>query len=80
MYRLHLHSLLSAVGGVTACIALSPVQQLMTVLLVMPFLSDVHIDEFQAYALTEPANFFATNLSDALEELAAIQQQQQQLK
>lgn len=33
---------------------------------------DVHIDEFQAYSLTEPPNFFGTDLSDALDALRPL--------
>ncbi|KAG1677571.1 hypothetical protein FOA52_014469 [Chlamydomonas sp. UWO 241] len=33
---------------------------------------DVHVDEFQAYCLTEPANFFGIDVSDALEELQPL--------
>mmetsp|Transcript_40695 Transcript_40695/g.90475 ORF Transcript_40695/g.90475 Transcript_40695/m.90475 type:complete len:173 (-) Transcript_40695:68-586(-) len=35
---------------------------------------DVHIDEFQAYALTEPPNFFGMDISDALDEMRPLQQ------
>eukprot|EP00955_Chlamydomonas_euryale_P089608 364480-Chlamydomonas_euryale.AAC.17 len=33
---------------------------------------DVHIDEFQAYCLTEPPNFFGIDVTDALEALAPL--------
>ena len=32
------------------------------------------MDEFQAYCLTEPPNFFGIDMSDALEALAALRQ------
>ena len=32
----------------------------------------VHVDEFQAYALTEPPNFFGIDLSDSLEALKPL--------
>eukprot|EP00798_Chlamydomonas_sp_ICE-L_P001211 gene1211-32553_t len=38
---------------------------------------DVHVDEFQAYAMTEAPNFYGMDVSDALEEMAILQKQLQ---
>jgi hypothetical protein len=35
---------------------------------------DVHVDEFQAYCLTEPTNFFGIDISEALEALTPLRQ------